>query len=233
MKVSIVIPTLNEEKVLRRSLESIKKQKTSHEFGIVIVDSDSKDNTLDIAKEFTDDILYAPPGIIGVARQKGSADSSGEVIVSAGADNIYDERWLEELLAPIAEKRCVATAGMLVPLDGNAVENIFSDFFFSPFCGVSLALGIPLVAGESMAFTRKAFKEVGGYDTSRVTGEDIDLIKKLGKVGKAEYCPKSVTYFSMRRIRKWGYAKYLWFHGTNFFRMHSSGKVHREYERVR
>jgi len=233
MKASIVIPTLNEGKVLRRALDSISAQKTSHEIEIIIVDSDSKDSTLKIAKEFTDRILHAPPGIIGVAREKGSREATGEVVVSAGADNVYHERWLEELLAPIAAGRCIATAGRLVPLDGNTVENVFSNLFFSPFSGISLSLGIPLVAGESMAFTKKAFEKVGGYDTTLVTGEDIDLVKKLRKAGKVEYCSKSITYFSMRRIRKWGYGKYLWFHGSNFFRMHTSGGVHKEYEQIR
>ncbi|HID72943.1 TPA: glycosyltransferase, partial [Candidatus Micrarchaeota archaeon] len=207
--------------------------KTSHEFETIIVDSYSKDATLDIAKEFTDRIFSAPPGIIGLARQKGSEEAKGEVIISAGADNIYDKNWMEELLAPIADGRCIATAGKLIPHEGNFLEKSFSEYLLAPFSGVSLALNMPLIAGESMAFTKKSFDEIGGYNTTLVTGEDIDLIKRLMKSGKVCYCSKSVTYVSTRRIRQWGYPKYLWFHGTNFFKMHISGRTHEHYEPVR
>ncbi|MFH1394468.1 MAG: glycosyltransferase [Candidatus Micrarchaeota archaeon] len=233
MKASVVVPTLNEGKVLRGMLESLYAQKTSFDFETIIVDSFSTDGTLDIAREFTDRIFNTPKGIIGLARQKGSEESEGEIIVSAGADNIYDKRWMEELLLPIASGKCVASAGKLLPQDGNFLERTFSEYLLSPFSGISLALNMPLVAGESMAFTKKAFNEIGGYNIGLVTGEDIDLIKRLRRAGKVCYCPKSVTFVSTRRIRQWGYAKYLWFHGSNFLQMHTSGKTHKEYEQVR
>jgi glycosyltransferase involved in cell wall biosynthesis len=233
MKVSIVMPTLNEEKLLDGALKSIKKQKTDHEVELIIVDSYSKDKTLDIARKYADEILFTPPGIIAAAREHGSRKSSGDIIVSAGADNVYHRKWLDELTSPIASGKAVGTAGRLVPRDGNAIESLFSNVFLSPFSGLSMSLGIPLIAGESMAFSRKAYLEIGGFRTDLVTGEDIDLIKKLMKIGKVAYCEKSIAYVSTRRVREWGYARYLWFHGTNFVRMNITGRTHGSYDPVR
>lgn len=233
MKVSIVIPTLNEEKVLRKALDSIKKQKTSHEVEIIIVDSYSKDGTLAIAKEYTNKIFSVPAGIIGCARDTGSKKSTGEIIVSAGADNIYDQHWLDELVAPIRSGEYVATAGKLLPADGNLLENLFSNFILSPISHLSVTLHLPLVAGESMAFSKKAFDKIGGYNTKLITHEDTDIFKRLQSVGRVAYCSKSITYVSTRRVKKWGYLKYLCFHTSNFFNIHLLGKCHDNYEVVR
>lgn len=233
MKVSVVIPTLNEGKRLRRCLESIRSQQTSHEFEIIIVDSYSDDGTLAIAREFTGRIFFTPPGRISLARQKGSEEASGRIIVSAGADNVYDARWLEELVAPIAAGRCVASAGKLVLIGGNVVEDFLSGGVLSSFIWLSFTIRVPFAAGESMAFSKDAFLKSGGYDTSLVTNEDIDLLKKLIKIGRVEYCPKSVARLSRRRIRRWGYPKFVWKHFLNFLGIHGGGKSMDEYERVR
>jgi rhamnosyltransferase len=233
MKLSVVIPALNEEKTLEQTLSSINKQQTTHDVEIVIVDSYSKDKTLEIAKRFTDKIFFTPPGIIAVARQKGTLEAQGTIVISACADTVYDPCWLEELVLPIVKGTSIGTAGKLLPFEGNLVENVFSKYLLSPFATCAFACGIPYLGGESMAFTKEAFMKVNGYRTELVTGEDVDLMKRLKAVGKIAYCPNSVALLSTRRIRKWGYAKYVWFHGTNFVRTHFSGKVHGTYEPVR
>jgi len=233
MKVSIVIPTLNEEKLIQATLSSIRSQDTNHEIELIVVDSYSKDRTVEIAKEFADKILFAPPGIIAVARNKGSMESKGEIIIGAGADSIYDKHWLAELIAPIEKGRAVATAGKLMPMQGNFVERVFAEYILNPIQFCTFSFGLPYAGGDNMAFSREAFMKVCGYRTDLVTGEDIDLLKRLRKVGRVSYCPKAVTHVSMRRVKKWGYAKYLYFHSTNFLKMQFSGKAYATYEPIR
>ena len=233
MRVSVVIPTLNEEKLVRSTLSSIRSQETNHEIELIVVDSYSRDRTVEIARKFADKILFAPPGIIAVARNKGSMESKGKIIVSAGADSIYDKHWLAELVAPIEKGRAVATAGKLLPMQGNLVEKVFAEYILNPVQFCTFSFGMPYVGGENMAFSRQAFMKVGGYRTDLVTSEDIDLLRRLRKVGRVSYCPKAVTHVSMRRVKKWGYAKYLFFHSTNFLKMQLSGKAYSTYEPIR
>ena len=233
MKVSVVVPTLNEEKGLRTMLESVRSQKTSHEIEIIVVDSYSKDKTLEIAEELADRVLSTPPGIIAKARQKGSMAAEGDVIVSTCADSIYEPNWLEELLKPIASGKYVATAGKLLPYEGNHVENLFSEVFMTNVARAGMRIKMPFVGGENMAFTRDAFRAVKGFRTDLVTGEDTDLMKRLLTQGKARYCPKAVVRLSTRRFRRWGYGRYLWYHSTNYLRMHLLNKSHGGYEPIR
>ncbi|MFH0737362.1 MAG: glycosyltransferase [Candidatus Micrarchaeota archaeon] len=233
MKVSVVVPTLNEEKSLRKMLESVRSQKTAHDIEIIIVDSYSKDKTLEIAEELADKVLFTPPGIIAKARQKGSMAAEGDIIVSTCADSIYEPDWLEELIKPIASGRYIATAGKLLPHEGTHIENIFSEVVMANVARAGMRLKMPFVGGENMAFTRESFRAVKGFRTDLVTGEDTDLMKRLLIKGKVKYCPKAVVRLSTRRFRKWGYGRYLLYHSSNFLRMHLLNKSHTQYEPIR
>lgn len=233
MKASVVVPTLNEEKTLRQMLESVRAQKTSHEVEIIVVDSYSTDRTLEIASELADRTLFAPKGIIARARQKGSMAAKGDVIVSTCGDSIYDSDWLEELIRPIESEGCVGTAGKLLPHEGTPAENLFSEHFMANLARVGMRLNMPFVGGESMAFTAKAFRAVKGYRTELVTGEDTDLMKRLLRQGKLKYCPGAIARLSTRRFREWGYGRYVWYHGTNYFNVHLFGRSHGKYEPIR
>ena len=89
-KVSLVIPTLNEEKNLPIVLKSIKdlknldgRSKTIDE--IIIVDGYSKDRTVDIAKRFGARIIYDDVGK-GSALRKGMETAKGDIVITMDAD---------------------------------------------------------------------------------------------------------------------------------------------------
>ena len=55
--VSIIVPTLNEEKFIKQCLSSIVNQQTSLDMELIVVDGQSKDKTLDIAKNYADRVI--------------------------------------------------------------------------------------------------------------------------------------------------------------------------------
>ncbi len=85
--VSIVIPTLNEEKnlsIVLRDVENTMKQ-LKKKYELIIVDGHSKDKTVDIAKQFKANILYDDVGK-GSALRKGMKEAKGNIIVMMDAD---------------------------------------------------------------------------------------------------------------------------------------------------
>jgi len=58
MNVSVIIPTYNAQKYLPRLLESLKQQ--TMPFELLIIDSSSTDNTIEIANKYTDNIIVIP-----------------------------------------------------------------------------------------------------------------------------------------------------------------------------
>lgn len=87
IKVSVVIPTLNEEKNLQMVLEEIKDffKKRNYEYEIIVVDGYSTDKTVDVAKRFGCKVLYDNVGK-GSALIKGMSVASGDIIITMDAD---------------------------------------------------------------------------------------------------------------------------------------------------
>ncbi len=88
IKVSIVIPTLNEEKnlpIVLREIKNFFKKRKEYSHEIIIVDGFSKDRTVEIAKKFNCKILYDNVGK-GSAIIKGMKEAKGNIIVTMDAD---------------------------------------------------------------------------------------------------------------------------------------------------
>ena len=94
--LSVTIITLNEEKNLRRCLESV-----AFADEIIVMDSGSKDQTLPIAREFTDKVFQEPWQ--GFARQKNLAQDKarGPWILNVDADERVSPELKEEILSVI------------------------------------------------------------------------------------------------------------------------------------
>jgi glycosyltransferase involved in cell wall biosynthesis len=104
-KISIVIPTLNEEKNLKILLKEIKsffKKRKEFSYEIIVVDGYSQDNTVNIAKKFGAKVLYDNVGK-GSALDKGVRASKGDIIITIDAD--LSHRPIEMSLM-IEEIRC-------------------------------------------------------------------------------------------------------------------------------
>lgn len=227
------MPTLNEEKVIEETLNSIINQKNAPKYEIIIVDGGSKDNTLKIAKKYADLIVHEPKQTISAGRQAGALASSGEIIVNVNADCYYPKNWLANLIKPFENPHIIGSFGRVIPKDGDFIDFIFANTFLHPVAYVLSKINLHFVASETMAIKRSAFFRINGFNTELICGEDTDLIKRMKKYGKIVYTPNAIIYISMRRVRKWGKAYYVYFHTTNFIKMHFLNKAHTYYEPIR
>ena len=97
-RVSIVVITLDEEDHLRRCLESV-----AWADEIVVVDAESRDKTVQVAREFTDRVISRPWA--GFATQKNFAveQTTGDWVLSLDADEEASPELREEIAAAIAD----------------------------------------------------------------------------------------------------------------------------------
>ncbi len=227
-KVSVVIPTLDEENYLPLCIDSLKKQ-TFKEFEIVISDGGSEDGTLEIAGKKADMVLRGT-GNIAMARQVGGKRSRGKIIAYTDADAILPEDWLERIVEQLEENGAVYGISEIVP---SAKVDLLLNF------GVRLAVrlfsmfGVYMPAGSNLAIRRDVFEEIGGFNTELVTNEDVDLVSRAARVSRVKYDPEMRVAVSNRRIAKWGRPKAAFFHLSNFFSYHLFRKAKKSYEEVR
>ena len=113
MKVSIIIPTYNEEKNIEACLESLFKQ-LYRDFEIIVVDDGSSDKTLEVLSKFqiTKDkiqILKQNHLGAGAARNLGAKKAKGEILVFVDADMVFDSDFLNDLIKPIIGGETIGT----------------------------------------------------------------------------------------------------------------------------
>src|SRR3989344_8981820 len=112
MKVSVIVPAYNEEKVILGCLESLVKQ-TYKDMEIIVVDDGSTDATLQMlrraSKAFDVKIFSQEHKGPGAARNLGAKHASGDILVFVDADMIFDKNFIKKLIAPIVKGEAIGT----------------------------------------------------------------------------------------------------------------------------
>ncbi|QQS38595.1 glycosyltransferase family 2 protein [Candidatus Woesebacteria bacterium] len=113
MKVSIVIPTFNEAKVISKCLRSLDDQDFDR-FEVIVVDDGSKDKTVDIANKVTVNnyklhIYRKRHEGPGMARNWGAKKANGKILVFLDADMTFDKKFLTDLVTPIVQNKVKGT----------------------------------------------------------------------------------------------------------------------------
>lgn len=101
MKVSVVIPTLNEEGSIRDVLNDVKGiMGRRPDYEIIVVDGCSKDRTVEIAKDCGATVIFENLGK-GYALRKGMEHSKGDVVITMDADHSHDPKEMDMLITGI------------------------------------------------------------------------------------------------------------------------------------
>jgi glycosyltransferase involved in cell wall biosynthesis len=131
-ELSIIIPTINEENYLPYLLESIKIQ-TYKDFEIIVVDGNSKDNTVKIAKKFNCKVFKEPKNQRthpSKARNIGSKFSKGNLILYLDADVILPyKNSLDKMINEFKNKNLSIATCYLKPKKENFFSNLSHTVF--------------------------------------------------------------------------------------------------------
>lgn len=110
LKISVVMPTLNSERTLRESLESIARQDYEGEVEIIIADGGSNDGTIKIAKEYGCTVISNPGKTGEAGKATGYKVATGDVIALIDSDNILvSDRWFSRAAAPFEDSSIAAS----------------------------------------------------------------------------------------------------------------------------
>ena len=191
--VSVIIRTKNEERWLQQCLEKIYQQ-SYRNFEIIIVDNESKDKTIKVAKEYKLKIVKIKKFLPGKAINLGIAKSKGDIIICLSAHCIpLDNFWIKNLIKDLSKKNVAAVYGRQVPLpystpfDKRDLLNTFGldkkiqkkDSFFH---------------NANSAFKRKLWNNIK-FDEKAVNIEDRIWAHNILKLGyHIVYEPKASVY---------------------------------------
>ncbi|MEM5875370.1 MAG: glycosyltransferase [Candidatus Aenigmatarchaeota archaeon] len=201
--ISVIIPTLNEEKYIENTLLSLKWQNFKLPFEIIVSDSNSKDRTVSIAKKYADKIVITKEKGIAKGRNIGAKYARGKYLVFLDADTILLPNALEELYKEIRKRENSLISLPVLPYNFDATFVLYY-LFYNIFSKTTLKLKNPQVAGMIMCCKRKDFIKVGGFEEKNIIIEDYEFSKKIKNLGKVKILDTTIALTSPRRIRKWG-----------------------------
>jgi glycosyltransferase involved in cell wall biosynthesis len=170
--ISIIIRSLNEERVIGDCLASIARQKTEREYEVVCVDSGSTDRTLDIISRYGHRLVKIKQSdfSFGGSLNKGIAVSSGRIIVSLSAHCVpIHDHWLQKLTEPLFEGEAeIVVGGQTGFISTRTSEkNYFKKRSEQTYVGT-----LPVMDNANSAFLRR-FWELEPFDESMTGQEDI------------------------------------------------------------
>lgn len=215
MKYSIIIPALNEEKLLAQLLkqigDSVKREKYNYE--IIVSDGGSKDKTVELAQKYADKVVLANNSErqnIAKGRNLGASMAEGEVLIFINADillPLQNDRFFHYLEDNFYDSKYDAfTCKVCIFLHEQIFSDIIFHFIYNNYFRLLNMLGVGMGRGECQVIRKEIFDKVGGYNVTLAAGEDFDLFRRIKNAGsKILYSFKICVYESPRRFRKYGY----------------------------
>lgn len=215
MRVSVVVPTYNEEKYLERTLRALRNV-GAHE--IIVIDGGSEDRTLEIARKYADIVesskSFDSPA---KARNAGIKLSTGDLVAFIDADTVVSTSWLDAIVECFSRRRSVIGAtGPAYPLERESLLLAPYIFSYDILVRLTLIVGRPHFLGFNCVYRREFLEAVSGFDENLRVSEDALLSMKALAHGKLMFLKKMSVYTSARRLKARGYTEsifYLFYNG--------------------
>jgi rSAM/selenodomain-associated transferase 2 len=191
--LSIIIPTLNEEKWIERTLAKVKECAPDAE--ILVVDGGSSDATVACASKYTR-VISTKRGR-GGQLNAGAAATRGDILLFLHADTLPEAAGLHELMQTMQDERILGGAFRMrfddtSPIYKRICENV-----------TQRSLRTRSYTGDQGIFTRRSvFEQLGGHRDWPFM-EDVEYSERMGKAGPVVLLTSEVET-SARRHQRWG-----------------------------
>lgn len=169
--VSIIISVKNEGSWLRKTVNSLFQVKTTLPFEVIVVDNHSDDGCCDFLSSCNNpQLMLRTEKKIGIAnaRNAGASMAKGDYLIFCDAHLIFEDNWIEELIAPIQQGQAAATNPCIVDVQNPKRmgfgytwgENL--TIRWNP--GQPFPFPSPFLAGGCLAISSEVFAKISGFD---------------------------------------------------------------------
>jgi len=196
MKVSIIIPTLNEEENIERLLLHLKSIKNIDAHEIIVADGKSEDSTVAVAESFGAKVCKVDIQNRGVQMNCGVELSTGDVFYFVHADTLPPKSCIQNVISQVEKG---SEIGCFRFRFNSKHPLLRVNSFFTRFDKMWCRGG-----DQSLFVTREFFESMNGYDESYVIMEDFDFIRRAKKQTHFAIIPKEVLV-SARKYDDNGY----------------------------
>lgn len=197
MKVSVIVPVYNGEKVIGSCLKSLLNQNyPKKNYEIIVVDDGSTDNSVEVVKKFKRvKLIRQKHKGPAAARNLGVKHAKGSIVLFTDADCIPSRNWIKSMVEPFKDKQVVGVAGTYKTLNKESLVARFAGYEIEErHEKMKENKTIDFIGTYSAAYRKNVFLKFGGFDESftMASGEDPELSFRLSKAGlKMVFQPKA------------------------------------------
>lgn len=183
MKLSIIIPAFNEERLITHCLDSIfdavnAQTEADFSYEIIVVDNNSTDSTAQLAQQAGAQVVFEPINQIGRARNAGAAVATGDWLLFVDADSLLNRGMVTDIMKMIQSNRYVGCGSVMhmpdLPWWGSAAMQLWT----------ILSVTFKWASGALVVCRTDAFREVGGFNQELFAADEIDLSQLLKRWGR-------------------------------------------------
>lgn len=208
MKISVIIPTYNASKYINLLIQSIKSQTIYDNIELIIIDSESKDDTSYILKKNNVKHLSIPSSEFdhGGTRTLAAKEAKGDILIFLTQDALpADEFSFFELIKTFEDKDVAASYGRQIPYSGTSIFGKHLREFNYPGLNITRRLkdkakfGIktPQLSNSFCAYRKSALEEIGYFKNNLILGEDVVAgVHFLNRNYKLVYNSKAKVFHS-------------------------------------
>ncbi len=180
MKLSIIVPAFNEERLIGPCLDSIATALAANcdidfDSEVIVVDNNSTDRTAKLASEAGARVCFESVNQIGRARNNGASVASGDWLIFVDADSFVSPGLVADILGVI-ESGSKVGCGSTMQMDG--LPGLAKILLWS---WTRISIGCRWAAGSLLVCRADAFREVGGFSETLYAAEEVDLSRRLKK----------------------------------------------------
>jgi glycosyltransferase involved in cell wall biosynthesis len=178
VKISVIVPAFNEEKLIAESLRRLNYARQAFSgrgwpSEVIVCDNNSTDRTAELARAAGANVVFEPINQIARARNRGAQAASGDWLVFIDADSYPCPGLFADVADAIASGRYLA-GGSTIHLDGCQWRARFVTRLWN-----LISRGTHFMAGSFIFCEACVFRRLGGFNVELFASEELDLSKRL------------------------------------------------------
>jgi rSAM/selenodomain-associated transferase 2 len=184
MRVSIIIPVLNESKNLQELLPFFLNHELKNDFEVIVVDGGSSDDSVEVAFKWGARVLKSEVGSRACQMNQGAKNATGEILFFVHADVRLLNTFFEDITGVI--ERGVPSGCFAYSFDSDS-SMLKVNSWFTQFNGILSGGG-----DQTLFVKREIFEALTGFDENYCIMEDFEFVRRLKKAYSFQVIPKKI-----------------------------------------
>lgn len=183
-RLTIIVPTFNEEACLGATLDSVQaaaqrlRARSKVDIETIVVDNNSNDGTADVARSRSAMVVHEPVQGIARARNTGARHATGDVLLFVDADVFVPPTLLDAVHAAMRDPKCIGGGADIE----YRPQRVSVRLYLHAWRMLGSLTG--MVQGAAQFCRRDVFEQLGGYDETAWIGEDVDFCWTLQRLAR-------------------------------------------------